>query len=193
MPAAEAEKSSKDTVCGPFCENGFPCRCCGGGGFSFLRSFMPIKLECSSCSSSSSSDPVLSRDVRGDSETASCERPYMECRDVDEASVLLLLGVYFCDMIVSAGSVRGPALPVISSLVKESTSSGPRPVPVPCFAALVSSPAIDVDPLDSIVASVLENGFGGAWFCLGATGSAYAGKAATCSEGIPLSRALYCP
>jgi hypothetical protein len=83
----DAAKLSKDTVCGCLGMTSLPWRCFGaGGGF-----FFPFLTSDTSPMSSSSSDSAISYDVLGDSVDISCGCSKMDCRDMDDVSVLLLL------------------------------------------------------------------------------------------------------
>jgi hypothetical protein len=84
---SEAEKLSKDTVCGCLAVTSLPWRCFGaGGGF-----FLPFLTSDTSPILSSSSDSAISNDVLGDSGCVCCDDSNNDCRDIDEVSVLLLL------------------------------------------------------------------------------------------------------
>lgn len=85
--ANEGEKSAKETVCGVLDATNFPCRCFGGGGFFFSV----FRLSVIKLAVSSSSEPAVSYDVRGDSVWVSCIGSKIDCRDIDDVSVLLLL------------------------------------------------------------------------------------------------------
>jgi hypothetical protein len=84
---SDTEKLSNETVCGCLCVTSLPCRCFGAGG-GFLLLFLPSET---SPVCSSSSDSAISYDVRGDSGCAACGGSDIDCRDIDEVSVLLLL------------------------------------------------------------------------------------------------------
>jgi hypothetical protein len=82
-----AAKLSNDTVWGCLWTTSFPCRCFGaGGGF-----FFPFFTSDTSPMLSSSSESAMSTDVRGDSACSSCGCSKIDCRDIEEVSVLLLL------------------------------------------------------------------------------------------------------
>ena len=84
---SDAEKLSKDTVCGCLGVTSLPWRCFGaGGGF-----FFPFFTSDTSPILSSSSDSAISYDVLGDSGCVSCGGSNNDCRDIDDVSVLLLL------------------------------------------------------------------------------------------------------
>ena len=83
---SDAAKLSNDTVCGCLGMTSFPCRCFGaGGGF-----FFPFLTSDTSPMLSSSSDSGISYDVLGDSMCVSCGDSKVDCREMDEVSVLLL-------------------------------------------------------------------------------------------------------
>lgn len=119
-----AEKSEKDTICGVLDVTSLPWRCFGAGGgflFSFLISLTRLAL--------SSSDPAISYDVRGDSGCGSCTGSNMDCREMDDVSVLLLSKT---EALMGLGAVaaggggpelRGLDIPVMSRFLKPSTSS----------------------------------------------------------------------
>lgn len=158
-----ASKLSKGTTCGCLDVTGFPCRGFGaGGGF-----FLPFFTSDTSPMLSSSSDWAMSTDVRGDSACMSCECSKMDCRDVDEVSVLLLLSkcapLVVCDAAVVCGGCpewRGVGLPVRRRFLKLSTSREALLLPRVVFSALVRSSPLS-PPCGSNDASVLEKGFAG--------------------------------
>lgn len=137
-----AEKASKDTIWGVLDVTSFPCRCFGvGGGFFFSFFISPIRLALSS------SDPAISYDVRGDSGCGSCTGSNMDCRDIDDVSVLLLLSktgglmgfgvAATCDG--GRPELRGLDIPVISRFLKPSTSSDAFVDPGVVFSVAVRS------------------------------------------------------
>jgi hypothetical protein len=83
----DAEKLSKDTVCGCLWDTGLLWRGFGAGG-GFL---LPFFTSDAAPMVSSSSDSAISNDVLGDSAWVWCEGSINDCRDIDEVSVLLLL------------------------------------------------------------------------------------------------------
>jgi hypothetical protein len=126
-------KSSKDTVCGVLEETSFPCRCLGaGGGFFFSFLVSPIRLVLSS------SDAIISSDVRGVSECGSCTGSNIDCCETEEVSVPLLLsrvgGFGRAGEGAACGTGAGPELrglviPVMSMFLKPSTSNDGFVVP----------------------------------------------------------------
>lgn len=122
--ASVAAKLSKATVCGCRGETSLPWRCAGaGGGFFFDRVLCGVRPALSS-----SSDAPISYEVLGDSTCASCAGSSKDCRDIDDASVLLplstitalvALGTVGCEVCVAC---RGYGLPVKSIFLKLSTS-----------------------------------------------------------------------
>jgi len=143
-----------------------PWRELGGGGFFLSVEVVCRVLACDLCNSprrsSSPSASDISCDVRGVvSGTATVSN--MDCRDTDEASVMLAASGAsdggFCvpglDTAVD-GTVPGTvACPVMSSLLKASTSNAPFPPAVPLCSGGLSVAAC------SISSSVFLNGFGG--------------------------------
>jgi hypothetical protein len=121
----DGEKSEKDTVCGVLDATSLPCLCFGGGGFGFFFSASkgsPIKLVWSS-----SSDAAISYDVRGVSLCDSCIGSNIDCRDIEDVSVLSLLSTLIPAILGFWGTANAPepdgfALPVMRSLVNASTS-----------------------------------------------------------------------
>jgi hypothetical protein len=118
--------------------------------------------------SSSGSDSSL--EVRGDSVLVSCAASKIDCLDIDDASVLLPPSPRaWCA--TCAGTWRGdaevpsPALPVIKSLLKASTSIDALPE-LPIFGVPSLSRCVG-----SIVANVFENGFAGTFLTLSTTSS----------------------
>lgn len=138
-----------------------PCLELGGGGF-FLgaadgSAINPVLL-------SSGSD--ISCDVRGDSGNGSCTASKIDCRDIDDVSVLLPPSPRACATCAGAaacaGGVLNPALPVINNLLNASTS-------IDALPAFVVFGVCDVGASRSgfsIVSKVLENGFAGALLVL---------------------------
>jgi hypothetical protein len=115
----------------------FPCLWLGGAGFFFNVATLSVSLSLSSSE--------ISWDVRGDSGCGSCIGSNMDCRDIDEVSVL---------------PPDGPALPVSNRRLKASTSSDGFPTPTPSggFEAVFSAAL----PECSNVSKVFEKGFDGA-------------------------------
>lgn len=131
----------------PWCET-------GGGGL-----FLP-DVDIKSLLSSSGSD--ISCDVRGDSGWGSCIVSNIDCLDRELVSVLLPPSpkawvTCACDADCAVG-VLTPEFPVISSLLKASTSIDARPGLETCGGAMagLSRPGF------SMVSNVFENGFAGA-------------------------------
>jgi hypothetical protein len=126
-------KSSKDTVCGVLEETSFPCRCLGaGGGFFFSPLISPIRLVLSS------SDAIISSDVRGVSGCGSCTGSNKDCRETEEVSVPLLLsrvgrfGRFREGAAWGTGAgpeLRGLVIPLMSMFLKPSTSNDGFVVP----------------------------------------------------------------
>jgi hypothetical protein len=137
-----ALKSSKETTCGVRDVTGLPCRCRGGGGFFFSFSGF---FTSSRGPTLSSSDAAISSDVCGDSSCGSWTGSKMDCRDIDEVSVLLLLsnweGLIGFRTVTGVGAGAGAGaragtgavcevwpeldglwIPVMSNLLKLSTS-----------------------------------------------------------------------
>jgi len=145
-----AAKLSKDTVCGCLGATSFPCRCLGaGGGF-----FLPFFTSDTSPILSSSSDPAISTDVRGESACVSCGGSNSDCREIDEVSVLLLVSncapASGCDTLVGCGGGpdgRGVGFPVMSRFLKLSTSKDALLLPnigLPVFVRPRRSPFLAV-------------------------------------------------
>jgi len=82
-------KSEKATTCGVLEVTSLPCRCFGRGGFFF--SVFRLSVTRPACSSSS--DLAVSCEDLGVSLMASCTGSKSDCREIDEASVLLPLSV----------------------------------------------------------------------------------------------------
>lgn len=158
-----AAKLSKDTVCGCLGATSFPCRCLGaGGGF-----FLPFFTSDTSPILSSSSDPAISTDVRGESACVSCGGSNSDCREIDEVSVLLLVSncapASGCDTLVGCGGGpdgRGVGFPVMSRFLKLSTSKDALLLPNIGLPVFVRSSSFSLS-CGSSDASVLENGFAG--------------------------------
>lgn len=120
----ESAGSSKDTICGPFGFTSFPWRGLGAGGLGLPDPGVGVPTSC--CRSSSIGDP--SYEVLGDS----CEGPAtgskIDCRDIEDASVLLfespMLGRLWKLTGGAAGAFAVGLLfaPVNKSLLKSSTS-----------------------------------------------------------------------
>jgi hypothetical protein len=116
---------------------------------------------------SSSSESAMSTDVRGDSACSSCGCSKIDCRDIEEVSVLLLLSkcapLTGCDAFVFwAGGPegRGVGLPVRSRFLKLSTSRDALCWPGPGLCARVRSSPGSFS-CGSSDANVLEKGFAG--------------------------------
>lgn len=136
-----------------------PCLEFGGGGF-FLAAIVPVKSVPITLLSSSGSD--ISCDVLGESACTSCAGSNIECFEIEEVSVLLLLSP-MPNTVCAGGAAGGellprPEFPVINILLNASTSIGTFPVPVDCAVVEVNSSR----PPPSKVSSVLANGFAGA-------------------------------
>lgn len=105
--------------------------------------------------------------MRGDSGCGSCIASNIDCRDIDDASVLLPPSpnaclACSCDPNCAVG-VALPELPVINNLLNASTSIDARPG----LARFVGGITALSRSGCSIVSSVFENGFAGALFDLG--------------------------
>jgi hypothetical protein len=160
---SDAEKLSNETVCGCLCVTSLPCRCFGAGGGCFF----PFLPSATSLVFSSSSDSAISYDVRGDSGCISCGGSDIDCRDIDDVSVLLLLsnwgalrGLGTAAIDFGSPDWRGPGLPVMSRVLKLSTSNDALLLPRAGLSAAVRSAALSLS-CGSIEASVLANGFAG--------------------------------
>jgi hypothetical protein len=159
--AFDTVKPSNGTVCGCRGDTSLPWRCAGaGGGF-----FFDLVRSGASPATSSSSERPISYEVLGDSAGASCAGSSSDCRDIDDASVLLPLsttaalaelGAAGCGACVVC---RGYGLPVRSMFLKLSTSREALLLPgaAPSAEARSSPPAL----WGSILASVFANGFAG--------------------------------
>lgn len=134
-----------------------PCLELGGGGF-FLGAADGSGIR--PLLSSSGSD--ISCDVRGDSGNGSCTASKIDCRDIDDVSVLLPPSPRLCATCVCApgwaADVLSPALPVINNLLNASTSIDA----LPAVVVLVGCDSGASRSGCSIVSSVFENGFAGA-------------------------------
>lgn len=123
--ASDTVKLLNGTVCGCRGDTSLPCRCAGaGGGFFFDLVRSGIKPA-----TSSSSERAISYEVLGDSAGASCAGSSSDCRDIDDASVLLPLSTMAALAELGAGGCcggcvvcRGYGLPVRSMFLKLSTS-----------------------------------------------------------------------
>jgi hypothetical protein len=143
----------------------FPWRELGGGGFFLSVVDVCCVFACGLCISpsrwSSPSASDISCEVLGVSWATAVSK--IDCRDTDEASVMLAAsaacdGGFNVPGLDTAGDGTIPeafACPVMSSLLKASTSSEPFP---PTKALGGCGPS--VDPC-SISSSVFLNGFGG--------------------------------
>lgn len=158
-----AEKSSKETVCGVRSFTSFPWRCRGaGGGFFFsFRTSPPIRLLCSS------SESAISYDVRGDSGWESCVASKIDCRDMEEVSVLLLSKVARGRLDgFEAGAdcrggpeLRGLAIPCINRFLKPSTFRDCRlPPDIDLSVAIRSA--------DHLVSTRIQGIIIGKWYCM---------------------------
>jgi hypothetical protein len=114
----------------------FPCRELGGGGF-----ILPVVEDVTSIPRKLSSRSDISCDVRGDSGSAPCIGSNIDCRDMDDASVLLPPSPSLwcrCAGGVPSVDTPSPAFPVKSSLLKASTSKDALPWFI-CFGGPVPS------------------------------------------------------
>ena len=133
--ASVAANSENDTVCGVLDVTSFPCRCFGAGGGFFFSTFLTSVTS----PTVSSSEEAISYDVRGVS-TCVSETGSIDCREIEDVSVLLLLS-----KTVGAAAVEGVAvcgaeldgleMPVMRSRLKPSTSRFALGAPFVGFSA----------------------------------------------------------
>lgn len=143
---SDTVKLSNGTVCGCRGDTSLPKRCVGAGGGFF---FNLVRSGASAATSSSSERPI-SYEVLGDSAGASCAGSSRECRDMDDASVLLSLSTTAALAEPGAGgcgactACRGYGLPVRSMFLKLSTSREALLLPgaAPSADARSSAPAL---------------------------------------------------
>jgi len=116
---------------------------------------------------SSSSDSAISYDVLGDSGCISCGCSNIDCRDIDDVSVLLLLSNWTPLGMLGRGVIfgdcpdwRGPGFPVMSRFLKLSTSRDALLLPDAALSAAVRSSPLPLS-CGSIDANVFEKGFAG--------------------------------